>query len=227
MSDEKAQVAVPQVELPPDGIGADGKPTFIPSRYIRRETEVLAVRIETEEQAQEVGGKVGEWYVTDDRGVRKALSDDEFTHYYREYEGASWPGKIAMQLGNNLSAHGCKAVMFPTVGFAGQLNAWAERDENFGKLISVILPMGDMTLVLYTNTLSDRERAEVQEVQIEARAQIEKRHKEALENQAESLNLALKAEREAREAAEQKAKDDAELIELGRKHRANCKKAKA
>jgi hypothetical protein len=213
--------------LPPDGIGADGKPTFVPSRYVRRETEALGIRIETDQQAADWGGKVGDWYVTDDQGKRVVMTDDDFRYYYREYEGASWPGKIAVQLGNNLSAHGCRAMVLGAEFFDADLNEWAEKTENFGKLVTLIQPLNaKQVVVLYTNTLSDRERAEVQEVSIETRRTIDERHKQALEDQAVNMTAALEAEKVAKEKALAEAEENRALIEAGRKHLANCKKAK-
>lgn len=220
-----------------DGVGADGKPLFMATRYVRRETEVLALRIETDEQVAKFGGKVGDYLVTDDRGQRFVMPQDEFHYYYNEYEGASWPGKITIQLGNNLSAHGCKALYlngYEAKDSAGKartidvlINEWAEKQENFGKLISVVNYFDQYSAVIfYTNTLTDRERAEIQEVSVETRRTIDARHKEALENQAEAMNKALEAEKAAKEKAAAEAAEYERLIELGRKHEQNCKKAR-
>lgn len=212
-----------------DGIRAESDPrdskpsvTFLPERFIRRDTEALAVRLTEGENA-------GKWEITDDRGRKTLLSDEDFKYEYVENEAHGGPGKINILL-PGINAIGCRAVMFTTQdsdGLDAQLNEWFERPEHFGLAIADIKPLPDGRLLMFvTRPLTEREIKERDEVAEETRATINKRHEQALEQQAQALAESNKAD------GERKAKEAEEMAELRRlapiakRHLENCKGGK-
>lgn len=224
---------VEKVEAPGKGEAKseEGKPIFLPTRYIHREAEALALRIESKEDAEKYNGKIGDWRVTDDMGYVRILSDEEFKRDYQEYEGVSWPGKLNLQLTGNLSAHGCKAEFLlamagePTI--ADALNRWSEKKENYGKVISHVHYFDRSSAVIfYTTSMSDREREEAADVAVAMREAIDEKRRKALVDQEENLSDAMKEQRAEEEKKAAYQKELEELAIEGRKHRANCSKKK-
>lgn len=218
---------------PVQGDGGASTVTFLPERFVRRDTEVLAVRL-SENSGVSGGGKAGDWAVTDDRGRRFVLSNEDFHYEYKENEAHGGPGKINILLpGTN--AIGCRAVLI-TVGddtaiggerktLDGSLNEFFERPEHFGLAIASIQQLSPSSLLVFvTRPFTKRELDERNEVAQEVREAINRKHEAAIEAQAQAILEADKAEREAAEAAAKKAVADARYVELGKRHEQNCGK---
>jgi hypothetical protein len=196
--------------------------SFLPERFIRRDTEALAHVVESGENA-------GKWEVVDDRGRKSYLTDEDFKYEYVENEAHGGPGKINILL-PGINALGCRAVLMGADGktsLDAELNEWFERPEHFGLAVADIRLLDDnRALVFVTRPLTEREIAERAEVAEETRALINKRHETALAQQAEALVASTKADTEKAE------KDSADLEELKRlapiakRHIENCKGGK-
>lgn len=228
-----SEVKAPDIELHGgtlvvDGIRAESDPrdaltpsvTFLPERFVRRDTECLAHQI-TE------GADAGKWEVIDDRGRKFLLSDEDFNYEYEENRAHGGPGKINILL-PGINALGCKAVIFG--GNKGQaldeeMNEWFQRPEHFGLAVADMKLMDDnRAIVFVTRPLSEREVGERAEVGGEVRAAINAKHEKALAQQAEAIVAATKAEREARENAEREIAELKRLAPIAKRHLENCKK---
>lgn len=209
--------------------------SFLPERFVRRETEALARRLETKEEADKyndgdsIGPNVGDWVVTDDRGHTSIIPDEEFRYFYEENEAHGGPGKINILL-PGMNALGCRAVIFgldPKLDLDRELNEWFERPEHFGLAIADMKPLPDgRTLVFVTRPLTEREIKERAEVAEETRAIINKKHEQALEQQALAIANANRADEERKAKEAEELARLRKLAPIAERHIANCKGGK-
>lgn len=199
---------------------------FLPSRFVRRDIEVLASRLLN--PGGEGNGKPGDWEVVDDRGRKSIVTNDDFAYEYKPNDSHGGPGKINILL-PGINALGCRAVLLSPgeVGIDAALNEFFERPEHFGFAIAHTLPLPSGSLLVFvTRPLTQREIDERQEVAMETRATIDRKHQEALEQQAKAIEVANAAEVAAKEIATLKLAEDLRFIELGKRHDKNCRKEK-
>lgn len=236
--------------------------TFLPERYIRRDTEVLATRL-TE------GPDAGKWQVIDDRGRKSLVENEDFLYEYEENEAHGGPGKINILL-PGVNALGCRAVVFgpgdvsgdvrpgdaanagaidasvtghdgantaaadsdvrevrEAAGLDAEINEWFERPEHFGLAAAHFLPLPDGRVIAFvTRPLTEREVKERAEVGEGVRNAIDEKHRVALDQQAQAIEAATKAETEAREKAEADIAELKRLAPIAKRHIENCKGGK-
>lgn len=195
-----------ETEAKPAAVVDETKATFLPTRFIHRETEHLARRFDDAKDAEAHSAKVGDWLVIDDRGQARVIADGEFTYFFQEHDGDNWPGKIHVTLPGGLNALGCRMKHFKESGevlVADAINAFFAAPENFGMtLVDKHFFSPYEAVIFYTTNMSDRARREFSEVHSEVRAAIDERHRKALEGQAKAVEGAYESERKAKLEAE-------------------------
>lgn len=196
--------------------------SFLPERFVRRQTEALAHRMTD-------GAEAGKWEVIDDRGHKYMVTDEDFRYYYEENKAHGGPGKINILL-PGMNALGCRAVLIDKSSGTGvdtALNEFFERPEHFGLAIATIQKLSEtQVLVFVTRPFTEREIKERSEVAEETRARIDKRHEEALAQQAQALADSTKADTERSEKAAAELEELKRLAPIAKRHIENCKGGK-